>query len=128
MLRAVVVTAALALLPLRACAEEVWRWQDPQGVLHYSNDPSKVPAEAEPVRTQIRVVAATPPRGAARMRAEATRYAGPVVGVMSIAAFRGCFPPAYAYIILNNSHELADQVKQASLLDALGISWRASCR
>ena len=127
MLRAVVVTAALALLPLRVCAEEVWRWQDPQGVLHYSNDPSKVPAEAEPVRTQIRVVPATR-TGAARMRAEATRSAGPVVGDVAIATFRGCFPAAYGYIILNNPHELADQVKQASLLDALGVPWRAPCR
>jgi len=29
----------------------------------------------------------------------------------------------------NNPHELADQVKRASLLDALGVPWRrATCR
>jgi hypothetical protein len=36
---------------------------------------------------------------------------------------------AYGYIVLNNPHELADQVKQASLLDALGVPRRTGgCR
>ena len=40
-----------------------------------------------------------------------------------------CDGSAYSWIVFNNAHELADQVKQASLLDALGVPWRrGACR
>ena len=44
--------AALALiaLALSAAAGEVYRWRDAAGVIHFTDDPSKVPPEAKPVR------------------------------------------------------------------------------
>ena len=50
------VTAALLMLtviaPL-ARAEEVWRWTDADGTLHYSNRAGAVPADAAPVTTRL---------------------------------------------------------------------------
>ena len=120
MLRMLAVVALL-LLPGSSRAEQVWRWTGSEGRVHYSNDQSLVPADAEVVRTQIRIVpsAARGP-GTRGMRA-------PVVRPVSVSPV-GC-GLAYGYIVLNNPHELADQVKQASLLDALGVPWRTgACR
>jgi hypothetical protein len=100
------------------------RWPRP-----LSNEQSRVPADAEIVRTQIRIVpgaprrAEWPGRGHDRPRVPGARFA-------HAGGFRGVgCGPAYVYIVLNNPHELADQVKQASLLDALGVPWRTGgCR
>jgi hypothetical protein len=68
MLRSIVATAVLLLAASAVRAEDVWRWTDEAGHIHYS-------------------------------------------------------------LFGNNPHELADQVKQASLLDTLGVPWRrATCR
>ncbi len=45
--------AALVALPLAAHAEEVWRWRDARGRLHYSNVDTRVPEHATRVRTRL---------------------------------------------------------------------------
>jgi hypothetical protein len=132
MLRSMVVAAVLLLAVSAVRAEDVWRWTDDAGHIHYSNQASKVPGDAEPVRTQIKIVPAPrahypePPwalRGGRRSR-EGARF----LGEGSVAEVV-CYTSAYPYLFGNNPHELADQVKQASLLDALGVPWRrAACR
>jgi len=119
-----VAATVLALVPMTGRAEETWRWRDGAGQLHYSNERDKAPEAAEPVRTQIRVVSrreATPVKRVARGRRPPGRRFPRGVAVASVG---GCREPAYPWIIINNPHELADQVKQASLLDALGVPWR----
>src|SRR5207249_4493318 len=51
MMRAVL--AAAVLLPTLSLADEVWRWRDPSGRLHYSNVLARAPRYAEPVTTEI---------------------------------------------------------------------------
>jgi hypothetical protein len=130
MLRSIVAAAVLLLAVSAAVrAEDVWRWTDDAGRIHYSNQAGKVPADAQPVRTQIRIVPASRahyarPRWALRGGQERARFAREV----SVAEV-GCYTSAYPYLLGNNPHELADQVKQASLLDALGVPWRrTACR
>src|SRR5436190_1424959 len=48
-----VVLAAAVLLPTLSLADEVWRWRDPSGRLHYSNVRARAPRYAEPVTTEI---------------------------------------------------------------------------
>jgi hypothetical protein len=135
MLRSIVLAGTLALLPALAGAEEVWRWQDADGRLHYTNRENTAPQDAEVVRTQIRVV----PRSDVGMR-PAGMYGGgmgmrrrpPGSGRsgrnVRVTEVSNCCSYAYPWVIINNPHELADQVKQASLLDALGVPWRGgSC-
>jgi hypothetical protein len=128
-LRMVAVAAAFFVLAGQSRAEQVWRWTGSDGRVHYSNEQSRVPADAEIVRTQIRIVPSAPRtterlgRGYGVPRAPGARFAH-VGGLPHV----GC-GSAYGYIVLNNPHELADQVKQASLLDALGVPWRTGgCR
>jgi len=132
MLRSIVVAAVLLLAASAVRAEDVWRLTDDAGHIHYSNQASKVPGDAEPVRTQIKIVPAPRAhhpgprwvlRGGRRGR-EGARFRGEE----SVAEVI-CYTSAYPYLFGNNPHELADQVKQASLLDALGVPWRrAACR
>ncbi len=126
---ALVAATVLALVPITGHTEEAWRWRDGAGQLHYSNERGKAPDAAEPVRTQIRVVprreATAARRVAGGRRPLGTRFPREV----AVAGVGGCREPAYPWIIINNPHELADQVKQASLLDALGVPWRrGACR
>ena len=44
---------ALAALSSFARAEEVWRWTDATGTLHYSNRTAVAPPEATPVKTRL---------------------------------------------------------------------------
>ena len=128
MLRSIVVAAVLLLAASAVRAEEVWRWTDDAGHIHYSNQASKVPGDAEPVRTQIKIVPApraghVRPGWAPREGRERARF------LREVSVAEGCYTSAYWYVFGNNPHELADQVKQASLLDALGVPWRrATCR
>lgn len=125
MLRSIVLTVALLGLPGLAGAEEVYRWRDAGGGLHYGNVTGLAPADAEPVTTTIGRLTLPPSQPAiagpaiqARARAERADVPGT----------RGCCPFGGSYtVVLNNPHELADQVKQASLLDALGVPWRRGC-
>jgi hypothetical protein len=131
MLRFVVLAAALVTLPALAGAEEVWRWRDSSGQLHYSNVPGNVPSYAEPLRTKLGRMSGTvrsepvapaprvrpePEAAAPRARHAIERYDG------RCPAFGGP-----GYILLYNPHELSDQVKQANLLDALHVPWRNRC-
>jgi len=134
MFRSIVVAGALMLAPGFVAAEEVWRWQDGSGQLHYTNQADLKPADAEPVRTQIRVVPSvaqpsveSAPAPFATRRAGAGRP-GRGFGAYSYNEYSGCWGPGpYTYLILNNPHELSDQVKQANMLDALGVQWRNNC-
>ncbi len=127
-----VAATVLVMLPVTGRAEESWRWRDSSGQLHYTNERRRAPESAEAVETQIRIV----PR---REEAEVTtvkrlpRHAPPrgryYARTAGFAPPGPCDGSAYSWIVFNNSHELADQVKQASLLDALGIPWRrGACR
>ena len=49
--RAILVTALL--LPIVAHAEDMFRWRDARGRLHYSNDTEKVPQGAQAVTKQL---------------------------------------------------------------------------
>jgi hypothetical protein len=128
-LRMVAVAAALIVLAAPSRAEQVWRWTGSDGRVHYSNEQSRAPSDAEVVRTQIRIV----PSAARRAERSGRGHEGPR-GPGARFAHAGGFPgapcgSAYGYIVLNNPHEPADQVKQASLLDALGVPWRTGgCR
>ena len=132
MLRSIVVAAVLLLAASAVRAEDAWRWTDDAGHIHYSNQASKGPGDAEPVRTQIKIVPAPrahypEPRWALR-GGRRSREGARFLGEASIAE-AVCYTSAYPYLFGNNPHELADQVKQASLLDALGVPWRrAACR
>lgn len=70
MVRFLFLAAALLTLPALADAEDVWRWRDSSGQLHYSNVPSRVPAHAERVRTQPEKGAAIPAPDAKRPEAD----------------------------------------------------------
>ncbi len=52
-MRKVLVLLSLFTLPALGQAEDVWRWTDAQGTLHYSNVADRVPSEAEQVKTRI---------------------------------------------------------------------------
>jgi hypothetical protein len=43
----------LLLLPVCALAEDMYKWHDAQGRLHYTNDPTKAPADATIVTKQL---------------------------------------------------------------------------
>jgi hypothetical protein len=129
MIRVAFLAVAL-MVPALAQADQVWRWQDAAGRLHYSNVPERVPPYAEPVRTTIGRLA-LPPIEAREVRpAEAPRLE-PERAVRERRPDRhGHFlPPGYPVILFNHGVELSDQVKQAHLLDALHVPWRRSaCR
>ena len=129
MIRAAVLATAV-LLPAVGLADEVWRWKDPSGRLHYSNVRAHVPRYAEPVATEIGHASLRPlPAQAAVPRAQA--YEAPrearIPFRSELRALGSCWPFGFPYVIVNNPHELADQLKQASLLDALGVPWRKGC-
>jgi len=52
-MRKIVLALTVALVPALALAEDMWRWKDAQGVLHYSNIARDVPAGATLVDTHI---------------------------------------------------------------------------
>ena len=115
-----VVLAAAVLLPTLSLADEVWRWRDPSGRLHYSNVRAHAPRYAEAVTTVSAKTVATRPGPRAALGEPRLAFRHPTRA-------RGCWPFGYLSVVLNNPHELADQVKQASLLDALGVPWRKGC-
>jgi hypothetical protein len=56
--RAILTLALLA--PVVAHADDMFRWRDARGRVHYSNDTEKVPAGAQPVTRQIGVIGGAP--------------------------------------------------------------------
>ncbi len=58
----------LAVVPALAAADDMWKWTDAGGVVHYSNIESRVPADADAVKTRIiREVNTIPTDGQLRM-------------------------------------------------------------
>lgn len=128
MIRVAFLAAAL-VLPALAQAEQVWRWEDAAGRLHYSNVAARVPSYAEPVRTTIGRIGGTLPPGEARLAEPAAPPVRPDgMRARRMAAdgeCRGCYTPlGYPFVLFNHGVPLADQVKQAHLLDALHVPWR----
>jgi hypothetical protein len=136
MTRFVLVLVALAL-PALAGAEEMWRWRDAAGKLHYSNVKANVPADAEPVRTRLGRLEGTPAPMPAIKKAEEVpssilrrpfEKAWPLpqeVGACT-SPYGGYFCPRLAIpqILTIQGRNLADQVQEAALLDALRVPWR----
>jgi hypothetical protein len=131
MIRVAVLVAVLAL-PALCRADQVWRWQDSAGRLHYSNVRAHVPSYAEPLSGTIgtvrmhplpattptermRTMPTTEPTGMAPHRRH-HRHAG-----------RGCCGYGYPFGMVLNSTDPSELVKQASVLDALGVRWRSGC-
>lgn len=62
-----VLALTLAVAPALAGAEEMWRWTDTNGVVHYSNVESLKPADADTVTTRIIREVKELPNGALQM-------------------------------------------------------------
>jgi hypothetical protein len=134
MIRVAVLVAAL-VLPALSWADQVWRWEDASGRLHYSNRPDRVPSYAEPLRGSIGVVRlpavrateAGEPRetyrepvgepGPRRPRRGAHRFFGPTY----------CGALGYPYGLILNPTDPSELVKQAAALDRIGVDWRTGC-
>src|SRR5213594_233107 len=107
-----------ALLPAVALADEVWRWKDASGRLHYSNVRAHVPRYAEPVATDIGHVS-LPHLAAKAAATRAQAYEAPrearIPFRSEVRALGSCWPFGFPYVVIHTPHELSDQVKQASL-------------
>jgi len=60
-MKTVVALLVLAVLAPVARSEEVWRWKDSAGTLHYSNRADAVAADAVPVKTRLTIETARLP-------------------------------------------------------------------
>lgn len=59
---------SLLVVPALAGADDLWKWTDASGVVHYSNVQSLVPADADAVKTRIiREVSSIPSQNELRM-------------------------------------------------------------
>ncbi len=122
-----------ALLPGVASAEEMWRWRDASGGLHYSNIRAHAPGNAERVEGRIGELRGIEQAPAAK-KGEASFGSHPgLLQERPAPAMQaaGCGPYGYfcpklaiPWILTVNGHELADQVQEAALLDALHVPWR----
>ena len=52
-MRSILLALTVTLAPALVGAEDVWRWKDGRGVLHYSNLAGNVPSDAAVVKTPI---------------------------------------------------------------------------
>ena len=123
---------AILTLPRLAAAEEMWRWQDATGRIHYSNVAGHIPDNAVPVSGRIGIIAG-PVAGPVVKRMEAGPRAAEGQGPSLMPQASACVPyfcPGLAipYTLTINGHDLADQVKEAALLDALHVRWRGLCQ
>jgi hypothetical protein len=84
-----IVTLAL-LLPLAAHAEDMFRWRDARGRLHYSNDTEKVPAGAKALTKPIGLIGGAPIGGTV----EAAPTQEPLRQPAAAAGF-GTYEPCY---------------------------------
>jgi hypothetical protein len=128
--RAILITLAALTVPVLAGAEDVWRWRDAAGQLHYSNVRGRVPDSAERVQRSIGVLTGTVAapgqktlEGSSRRQPQERAVPGGAQQASRCVPYY-CPGPGIPYIVGLNPHELADQVKQASLLDALNLRWR----
>ena len=133
MIRVAVLVAALAL-PTLCRAETIYRWEDSAGRLHYTNVRAHAPSYAEPLSGTIGTVRmqplpATTTTEDIRTMPEAQptsmaprgrhRYAGHEHG--------GCCGLRYPFGMVYSNNDPSELVKQASVLDALGVKWRSCC-
>jgi hypothetical protein len=131
-MKAHLVLAMLLAGPALAAAE-VWRWVDGSGRLHYSNRAERVPADAQVVRARLGYLAASPaplPEGflepaaapAARRPARGRGGGGAPCGGKGVYY---CPRLSVPHVLTIIGRDQADQVKEVSLLDALGVPWRS---
>jgi hypothetical protein len=130
MIRVAFLVAALAL-PALCRADQVWRWEDSAGRLNYSNVPAHVPSYAEPLSGTVGTVKmqplpATPTERVRTMPVTEPTSTGPHRGHHRYAA-PGCCGFGYPFGLMLNSTDPSELVKQASVLDALGVRWRNGC-
>ena len=102
-MRQLLIALVLALAPALVHAEDMYRWQDENGVVHYSNVAEVVPAGAAVVTTPITLEVARMP-GAAEEPAHAT--AAPR---MSRPEFQGYAPPGYTFRPLPDAPRVYDE-------------------
>jgi hypothetical protein len=127
----VAVLVAVLVLPALCRADQVWRWEDSAGQLHYSNIPAHVPSYAEPLRGSIGVVRMPAlPATTSTERIRATPVMEPATAPPHRGHYRhsagGC-SGGYPFGLGLNSTDPSELVKQASVLDALGVRWRNGC-
>ncbi len=103
-----ILALSLLVVPALAGADEMWRWTDASGTIHYSNVESLVPADADAVKTRIiREVNTIPSRDDLRMAdgeiVEAAEPAPPVARKRPTKIYdaerlrRGCFTAGILY-------------------------------
>src|SRR5262245_44709337 len=56
-MKQLVLAVSLLVLPALGFAEDMWRWKDPSGKVHYSNIPGVPPDAATRVQTRITIEA-----------------------------------------------------------------------
>jgi hypothetical protein len=131
MIRVAVLVATLAL-PALCRADQIWRWEDSAGRLHYSNVRAHVPSYAEPLSGTIGTVKmqplpqTTPMERVRPLPAPQPTSMAPHRGYHRYDA-RGCCGYGYPFGLVLNSTDPSELVKQASVLDALGFRWRNGC-
>jgi hypothetical protein len=123
---------ATLMLPALAAADTAWRWQDSSGGLHYSNVPAHVPAHAVRVDTRLgEIRGGVPAPDMRRIEADMAaarkaRSQAPVTAGVPplLTPWPYCTRLAVPIFLTLQGNELADQVKEAALLDALRVPWR----
>jgi hypothetical protein len=103
-MRQALLTLALALAPTLVHAEDVYRWQDERGVLHYSNVGDAAPADATLVKTPITLEVAKLPGGEAPVREQR-----PAARLIPRPEFRGYAPPNYVFRALPDAPRIYDE-------------------
>ena len=100
----------VALVPAITHAEELYRWTDDRGVIHYSNVAAVAPSEATVVRTPITIETAQLPGAATDV--DETRRAPertPAYRPTPRNEFRGYAPPNYTFRPLPDAPRVYDE-------------------
>ena len=103
-MRPVLFALMVALVPALVHADELYRWTDERGVLHYSNVGDLAPADATVVTTPITLEVARLPGDAP----EEPRYA-PAVRPLPRPEFQGYAPPNYTFRPLPDAPRIYDE-------------------
>jgi uncharacterized protein DUF4124 len=102
-MRQLLLALILALAPALVHADDVYRWQDENGVLHYSNVADLVPAGADVVTTPITLEVARMPSAA-----EPPARTAPPADERR-PAFEGYAPPGYRFRALPDAPRVYDE-------------------
>ena len=100
-MRQLLIALTLALAPALVHADDVYRWQDENGVLHYSNVAALVPTGADVVTTPITLEVARMPGRAEEPPPAPARIARP--------EFQGYAPPSYVFRPLPDAPRVYDE-------------------